>query len=214
MKIAQLVHLFRLNLKHISFLIIAVAFLSATFGIFHAQSTNQTLGLALMLLLLALFSDLKSFNFWGLVGERAEKEIKELEGKSGIDETAVPKPKTKDVLKAETIESEKPAQLMDTQKGNFLAIAFELERLMRIAASVLLGPDFVPTTKTDTVVRILKEKGLLTEIGIKQVESVRWIRNTIVHGKDNEVNDATVASGTQIAWGLYAELNKWLRNPR
>jgi len=204
----------RFNLKHFSFLIIAAAFLSTTFRIFHAQSTNQTLGLALMLLLLALFSDLKSFNFWGLVGEKAEKEIKELEGKSGIDETAVPKPKQKDVVKAEQAETEKPTQLMDTQKGNFLVIAFELERLMRIAASVLLGPDFAPTTKTDTVVRILKEKGLLTEVGSKQVESVRWIRNTIVHGKDNEVNDAIIASGTQIAWRLYAELNKWLRNPR
>ena len=80
-----------------------------------------------MLLLLSLFSDLKEFDFWGLKGKKNENEIKELEGKKAFAE------KEKNINKKKLDEAEKqaPLQLMDTAQGNFLALAFEIERLLR-----------------------------------------------------------------------------------
>src|SRR5687768_12224119 len=60
-----------------------IAFLVLLFtSVFFANAnlTNQHVAIATMLLLLALFSDLKEFDFWGLKGKRTEKELKQLEG--------------------------------------------------------------------------------------------------------------------------------------
>lgn len=164
--------------------------------------TNGQLALLLMILLLSLFSDLKEFDFWGLKGKKAEKDIKELEGKKAIAE------KEGNISKKKLEEAEKPAplQLMDTAQGNFLALAFEIERLLRIYATVWLTRDVPNNVNVQNLTKELRQKDLLTDNGVKQLEAIRWIRNLLVHGRQNEINQAALDAGIQIAHSLYIEL--------
>jgi hypothetical protein len=156
-----------------------------------------------MLLLLALFSDLKEFDFWGLKGKKSEKDLQSLEG-----EPALPNKDIKiDQKKLEDVEkSPAPLQLMDTSLGNFLALAFEIERLLRVFASVGLAKDIPNNVNIRNLSKELRNKDLLTDIGVQQVEAISWLRNILVHGRQQEINQATLESGIQVATGLYKEL--------
>ncbi|MBU2036001.1 MAG: hypothetical protein ABH819_00775 [Patescibacteria group bacterium] len=180
-------------------ILIAVLVLSLLKGIF---ISNGQLAVLLMLLLLSLFSDLKEFDFWGLKGKKNENEIKELEGKKAFAE------KEKNINKKKLDEAEKqaPLQLMDTAQGNFLALAFEIERLLRIFATVWLAKDIQNNVNVTNLTKELRQKDLLTDNGVKQLEAIRWIRNLLVHGRQNELNQATLDTGIQIAQTLYMEL--------
>ena len=164
--------------------------------------TNGQLAVLLMILLLSLFSDLKEFDFWGLKGKIAEKEIKDLEGKKAFNE------KEGNINKKKLDEAEKqtPLQLMDTAQGNFLALAFEIERLLRIYATVWLVKDIPNNVNVANLTKELRQKDLLTDNGVKQLEAIRWIRNLLVHGRQSELNQATLDAGIQLAQTLYMEL--------
>ena len=164
--------------------------------------TNGQLAVLLMILLLSLFSDLKEFDFWGLKGKIAEKEIKDLEGKKAFNE------KEGNINKKKLDEAEKPTplQLMDTAQGNFLALAFEIERLLRIYATVWLVKDIPNNVNVANLTKELRQKDLLTDNGVKQLEAIRWIRNLLVHGRQSELNQATLDAGIQLAQTLYMEL--------
>lgn len=187
-------------MKIITWLIlIAVLALSLFRGI---NVSNGQLAVLLMILLLSLFSDLKEFNFWGIKGKKAEKEIRELEGKKAFTD------KEGNINKKKLDEAEKqaPLQLMDNAQGNFLALAFEIERLLRIFATVWLAKDIPNNVNVANLTRELREKDLLTDSGVKQLEAIRWIRNLLVHGRQSEMNQATLDAGIQIAQTLYMEL--------
>lgn len=164
--------------------------------------SNGHLAILLMILLLSLFSDLKEFDFWGLKGKKAEKEIKELEGKKAIASN------DKSISKKKLDEAEKqaPLQLMDTAQGNFLALAFEIERLLRIYATVWLTKDIPNNVNVANLTKELRQKELLTDNGVKQLEAIRWIRNLLAHGRQSEINQATLDIGIQIAQTFYMEL--------
>lgn len=165
--------------------------------------SNGQLAILLMILLLSLFSDLKEFDFWGLKGKRKEQELKNLEGQK-----ALPDRKDESVNKKKLEEAEKTAhmQLMDTAQGNFLAFAFEIERLLRIFATIGLAKDIPNNINVSTLTKELREKELLTDSGVKQLEAIRWLRNILIHGRQGEINQATLDAGIQIAYNLYAEL--------
>lgn len=196
-------------MKIIGFIILSIVLFVSLFKIAGSELTNNVTAIALMVLLLSLFSDLKEFNFWGLRGVKndKEKEIVELEGKKGIDQKNAPKPK-KSVLRQARQETS-VMSLMDTDKGNFLELAFEIERLLRIAA-VALGERVDANAHPREVIQLLHKKGLLTEDGMRQVENVRWLRNMIVHGRFDEVSASTLDAGTTLAQNLYEELRDWL----
>jgi hypothetical protein len=164
-----------LNIKIICFILFGIVFFFSSFGIFHGQVTDQGLSLAVMMLLLALFTDLKKFNFWGLTGEKIDKKLEDLTGKSGINEDNAPKPTSNQVIKAETVELEAPLQLSDSNKGNLLTIAFELERILKLAAIILSGDKVVQKD----VLKVLQLKKLLNPIGAKQIELIRKVKNVI-----------------------------------
>lgn len=196
-------------MKQIGFFILIFVLFASLFKLWGADLNNNVLGIALMILLLSLFSDLKRFSFWGLVGEKEAKNIKNLIGQDGVkDET--PGPDKNDLQQAQ----EQPIQLMENAQGNFLALAFEIERLLRLAATIILGKDVPPNATPKKIASMLTEKGLLTEIGEKQVETIRWLRNMLVHGRQTEVATVTLDSGTEIAWSLYNELLNWVNNPK
>lgn len=173
---------------------------------------NGQLAILLMILLLSLFSDLKEFDFWGLKGKKAEKDIKELEGKKAF----VEKDGSINKKKLDEAEKQAPLQLMDTAQGNFLALAFEIERLLRIYATVWLAKDVPNNVNVANLTKELRQKDLLTDNGVKQLDAIRWIRNLLVHGRQNEMNQATLDAGMQIAQTLYTELysNLYGQNPQ
>lgn len=192
--------------KIFTWLVIATL-LTLSLFVKEVELTNQHVALAIMLLLLALFSDLKEFDFWGLKGKKTEKELRDLEGSK-----ALPNKKVK-VDQARLDEAEKspaPLQLMDTSQGNFLALAFEVERLLRIFATTSLAKDVPNNVNIRSLTNELRKKDYLTDQGVKQLEAIRWVRNIIVHGRQSEINQATLEAGIEIALGLYRELYKQL----
>lgn len=187
-------------MKIITWLIL-IAVLS--FSLFkRVDISNGQLAILLMVLLLSLFSDLKEFDFWGLKGKKAENDIKELAGKKAFVE------KDGNINKKKLDEAAKqaPLQLMDTVQGNFLVLAFEIERLLRIFATVWLAKDVPNNVNVTNLTKELRQKDLLTDSGVKQLEAIRWIRNLLVHGRQSEINQATLDTGIQLAQTLYIEL--------
>lgn len=138
----------------------------------------------------------------GAKGEKAEKDIKQLEGKKAFVDKEV------SINKGKLDEAEKqaPLQLMDTAQGNFLALAFEIERLLRIFATVWLAKDIPNNVNVMNLTKELRKNDLLTDNGVKQLEAIRWIRNLLVHGRQTEINEATLEAGIQLAHSLYIEL--------
>jgi len=99
---------------------------------------------------------------------------------------------------------------MDTTKGNFLELAFQIEHLLRLSAAALSGKDITPATLPLLVTDMLREKGLLTDEGVAQIESIRWLRNMFTHGRDSEISSSMLTLGESIASQLYEELRDWL----
>lgn len=165
--------------------------------------SNNTLALALMLLLISLSSDLKEFDFWGLKGKIKERKLRELEGEQALPNKAV------DIDAKKLDKAEKtPAslKLMDDAQGNFLALAFEVERLLRVFATVSLVKDVPSNTNIKNLIFELRKADLLTDSGVKQWEGIRWLRNMLVHARHSEINQATLETGIEIALGFYTEL--------
>lgn len=164
--------------------------------------SNGQLAILLMILLLSLFSDLNEFDFWGLKGRKSEKDIKELEGKKAF----VNKERNISLKKIDKAEKQTPLQLMDNAQGNFLALAFEIERLLRIFATVYLAKDVPNNVNVASLTKQLRQKDLLTDNGVKQLDAIRWIRNLLVHGRQSEINEGTLNAGVELAQTLYMEL--------
>lgn len=186
----------------------------AFFGFFKVKGgviDNNILAILLMMLLITLFSDLKEFNFWGLWGKKSEKDFRDLESKDAIPRNS--KPTEIDQEQVAQVSANTPLQLMDNLQGNFLAFAFEIERLLRIYATVTLVKDIPQTMSPVKLVKELRDAELLTDNGVKQIEAIRWLRNILVHGRQSEINEATLQGGIQIASTLYQELNQQL-NPQ
>lgn len=197
-------------MRVLGFVSLLIVLFASLFKVWGAELTNNILGLCLMILLTILFSDLNEFNFWGLIGKKGKEEenLKRLKDEEPLAVNPPDKPLDNDLPQPET-----PAiQLMDNPTGNFLALAFEIERLLRVSASYLVETPIAPDANNLKIVKLLKEKGLLTESGEQQVASIRWLRNMIVHGRINEVNIETLNSGIEIAYKLYMELKTWLEN--
>jgi hypothetical protein len=192
------------NIKFIVWLALSITFLISVFFSEHVNLSDESLIIAAMVLLLTLFSDLKEFNFFGLVGKKfSPKELAELEGKIAV--TA--KDNSVDKKKLATAENQ-PLQLMDTAQGNFLALAFEVERQLRIFAQASLVKDIPPRTSIVQITKDLRVAELLTDIGVKQLEAIRWARNLLVHGRTSELTDKTLDEATNIALGMYKELSE------
>ncbi|HSX05909.1 MAG TPA: hypothetical protein VLF69_05545 [Candidatus Saccharimonadales bacterium] len=169
--------------------------------------SNGEVTIAAMLLLLSIFPDLQDFNFWGLRGRKGEEKLKNLEGETALTDQQVQiSPKKLD----EAEKAAAPIQLMDTAQGNFLALAFEVERLLRMFATVGLAKDIPANTSITKLTKDLRGADLLTEIGVKQIEAIHWVRNILVHGRQSEINKATLDTGIEIAHSLYVELYKQL----
>lgn len=202
--------------KIIGLVVLNVILLSSVFGWWGAQLSNQAVSIAIMVLLLSLISDLKEFDFWGLKGkskeqQRIQQQIVQTKDKtpvntSKIRRTARPKAKSAESLPAQ------PTYLMGDVKANFLQLSFDLERILRQAAK-RLGEAVEPSTSASNVTDMLVNKGLLTAGGKEQMDIIRAIRNLIVYGRDEEIDDFILQTGWDMAYNLYSELYTWLYGP-
>ena len=159
-----------------------------------------------MILLIALFSDLKEFNFWGLKGKKEDKDLKKLEGKKAI------KKSKGNVTKKDLADAEKnvQTQFMDVDTGNFLALSFEIERLLRIYGNINLPYDVPSNISPKKLTEELYKKRFLTEEGMDQLDAIRWVRDMLSHGREHEITNDTLNTATQIAADLYQEMYNWL----
>jgi hypothetical protein len=171
--------------------------------------SNNTLAVAVMLLLLTLFTDLKEFNFWGLRGTKddvlKDTNLEDLEKQKALPKNA------KQTLKVKKAVGKLPPQqmemsLMDTDKGNFLALAFELERLLRLFATASGDETVTPTTPLTALMERLRASELITDEGHQQMQIITSIRDLLVHGRDDELSEESLSATTKIAYNLYQEL--------
>jgi len=79
-------------MKYIGFVVLIIVLFASLFKVYGAELTNNVAAVALMVLLLSLFSDLKEFNFWGLTGTRDLKEnLQKLQGKPAVTDQSFPR---------------------------------------------------------------------------------------------------------------------------
>jgi uncharacterized protein YutE (UPF0331/DUF86 family) len=195
-------------LKLVALLALLVTLFVSLFKVTGNDLSNNTLAIALMILLLVLFSDLKEFNFWGLMGKKKDEEkLKSLEGKRGVSTKKTVKVSKTTVDKAIRQDT---VQLMEHGTGNFLALAFEIERLLRITATIVSGTQTPSDINSQEVIETLKDKGILTKDGEQQIEAIRRLRNMYVHGRDDEISNEILNSGIDIAWSFYNEIKQWI----
>lgn len=201
-------------MKLATWMIIAGLLAASVFD-FNSKSfvvTNNTVAFAVMLMLLGLFADLKEFDFWGLRGKKYDKDLKKLEGEKAVSST-VKTPSKAAVEKAVLAERTNPMlrlPVLSDEKSTFLALAFEIERLLRVFASTNLAKDIPSNAPSSKLRSELFLKGFLTESGLSQLDAINWIRNILVHGRDSEITISTLREGIDLATSLYNELNTLL----
>ena len=199
-------------MKQIAFLALILTLFLSQFELLGATVSSNTVAVAVMILLLVLFSDLAEFDFWGLRGTRQTEEIKKLAGVEILDEKAVKVPSAYKVRQAEKIDL--PTH-MDGLKENFLALSFEIERQMRIIVRSLSSKQISDTQLTpDFVLNQLTTQGLLTNSADALVIQIRQIRELVVDGNQRQVTTDMLEAGLQLASEIYTQLKEWLENSK
>lgn len=162
--------------------------------------SNNTIIVFGFLLLLAFFDELEEFNFLGLKGKKIDKELKDL--LKNIDRSQDATQPDDDLTKLR----KKTIQLMSVDRGNFLALVFEIERLLRYVASLYYPDEVIDSTTLLRVVSLLRGKGYLTETGAEQVKGLHNVRNLLAHGRVGVEEDNKLVEWTELAYKLYAEI--------
>jgi hypothetical protein len=198
-------------MKYIGFVVLILVLFASLFKFQGADLTNNVSAIALMVLLLSVFSDLKEFNFWGLTGTRDLKEnLQNLQGKPVIDTSNLPKVSKTKVQQAQ-MNTEVVTQAGST-KNNFLELFFEIEKLLRTVASVSKGGNISATMTLKDLTNFLKDKNILTSDGVELLNHLKTLRDGIVQG-DEKLGDDVVKTGIEIAEDLYGDLKNWIENP-
>lgn len=206
-KIAEVSPNLDVPMKYFVALILFTTLFISLFNIAGAQITNNTVAIALMLLLLALFSDLKEFNFWGLSGKKTEEALRKLLMAPIINEDKDERPSPYKLRKA--VIEDSPEQLGGL-KDNFLAVSFEIERQLRIIArSLTRSTEETAQLTPQTVLETLEDQEFLTPEACDSVEQIREIRRTLTQ-PGGRVPTETLEASLQLARNLYSSLREWL----
>lgn len=174
---------------------------------------NSSLIVFLYILLLALFDDLQEFDFFGMLkGKKTEKKLQELAESIDKNEQATNPSQTEmdDLTKLRT----KSINLMSIDRGNFLALVFEIERLLRLVAMQLYKGEVEEKTSPKKIIELLKKKEYLTENGVLQLNALSEVRNLIVHGRVSVEEDQKLGEWTELAYNLYKEINNDIYGPK
>ncbi len=188
------------------FTLVGILILSL-FDIGGAAITNNTVAVAVMVLLLALFSDLKEFNFWGLSGKKQEEALKKLVGSPVLSEEIENPPSSYKLKKA--IKEDSPAQ-MGNLKDNFLATSFEIERLLRIIVrSTTRSTEETAQLDPIAVLNKLEDEEFLTPEACDSIEQLRDIRQQLTQTA-SKVSTETLETSLSLAQTIYTALSEWI----
>lgn len=194
-------------MKYIVLFTLVGILLLSLFNIGGAAITNNTVAVAVMVLLLALFSDLKEFNFWGLSGKKQEEALKKLVGSPVISEEIENPPSSYKLKKA--IKEDSPAQLGNL-KDNFLATSLEIERLLRIIVrSTTRSTEETAQLDPTTVLNKLEDEEFLTPEACDSIEQLRDIRQQLTQTGSN-VSTETLETSLSLAQTIYTALTEWI----
>lgn len=186
--------------------LIGIVFASL-FNIGGASISNNTVAVSLMILLLALFSDLKEFNFWGLSGKKQEEALKKLAGSPVISDELEGYPSAYKLKKATKEDS--PAQ-MGNLKDNFLATVFEIERLLRIIVrATTRSTEDTASLDPTSVLNALEDEEFLTPEACDSIEQLREIRQQLSQ-PGAKVSTETLETSLHVANTIYSALKEWL----
>lgn len=187
-----------------SLIVILTLSLFSTAG---AQVTNNTVAVALMILLLALFSDLKEFNFWGISGKKKEVVVKKIDKDTVINDEIDLKPSVYKLRKANR--EDNPGQ-MESLHENFLSLSYDIERQLRIIArSIARSTEETAQLSPEAVLQLLEDVELLTPEAGEAIESIRQVRETLVTGTA-AVNSDTLEKIFKVSKVIHEQLRNWL----
>lgn len=196
-------------MKQIALVTLILALLLSLFNVFGADLSNNSVAVALMILLLAVFSDLAEFNFWGISGKKKVEQLKKLSTEAVINpQTEVEKPSTYKIRKAT---KEDVITELDSLKDNYLALAYDLERVLRIVAKSMVRTQAdTAELSPDDALLIIEKSELLTPPAIEAILSIREVRELLTTGKNYKVSLQTLEASFKLAKSIYVELNDWL----
>jgi len=199
-------------MKQIAFIALVLTLIFSQFSFLGASVSNNTIAIALMLLLLVLFSELAEFDFWGIRGRRKEEELKKLAGGEVITQNAVKPPSPYKLRQAEKLDM--PGQ-MSNSKENFLSLTFEIERLLRIIARATNRQTLNDAALTpELVLTQLKEQGLITPTATVSIEKIREIRKKLLSYEYRQVTPEILEATQELAADIYTQLKSWLEQSR
>ncbi len=170
------------------------------------EVSNASLYIFSLLILVAFFEDLQEFDFLGLKGKKSEKKLQELSKK--VDKES--DPTNSDQIEKEDLKDlqTKNIELMGVDRGNFLALIFEIERLLKIIGKHFYPEQVNEKTSMSKVIILLSKNGYLTDSGVEQLKALKEIRNLIVHGNLLTNEDHKLSEWVDLAARLYSEIYK------
>ncbi len=196
--------------KVIGIVVLNLVLLASVFHWGSANLTNQSVSVALMVLLISLFSDLSEFDFWGLKGTREQDKIKaaleETKDQPAVEpnsELPAPGRKKGQDLEAAVME---PKYVATPTKTDLLEVSFALERLLRVAASRVTNGAIGPEVSLEKIIQLLKQREILTEAGVDQLTAIEAVRDLLIHGREEELNNQIIRTAYELAAGLYSGL--------
>lgn len=198
-------------MKHIAFGTLIIILVASLFPIAGVEVGNNTVAVAVMMLLLVLFSDLSEFNFWGLWGKTKHDELQELTGTDVIEDTNIKRPSRYKLTKAQKDDT---PQDMGTAVNNFLATSYEIERLLRVVARAFNSVETSATLTPELVIDLLRDEQFLTESAHKAISTLREVRNRLIYGKITTVSAETLDVASLLANEIYAQLKEWVDMPK
>lgn len=194
-------------MKYLVLLTLVGILLVSLFDVFEADITNNTVAIALMLLLLALFSDLKEFNFWGLSGKKKEEELRKLVGSPIISDELDEKPsayKLKKAFKDDEVDQ------MGNLKDNFLAVSYDIERMLRIIVrATTRSTEETAVLTPESVLNYLEDEEFLTPEACDAIEKLREVRKTITES-GSKVPTETLEASLKLSLPIHQTLKEWL----
>lgn len=167
------------------------------------QISNASLVLFGLLILIAFFDDLQEFDFFGLKGKKVQQQLASLKKRvANVPATQATNPPDDELSKIK----KKKIQLMGVDRGNFLALVFEIERLLRGIAVELNSKEMTESSPISAVTGYLAENGYLTPTGLEQWQALSEVRNIIVQGRFPIENDSALSDWIELAYSLYSEI--------
>lgn len=195
-------------MKILVLLILTTALFASQFGFTPVELSNTTVALALMILLLAVFADLKEFNFWGISGKKKEEEIRKLQKDAFINDETELQPSPYKLRKA--LKEDMPNQ-MGRLHDNFLAVSYEIERLLRIIAkSLMRSTEETAELPPEAVLEFLEDVDFLTPEACEAIEAIRDMRTTLIAQKESGISLSVLESSYALSLSVYKQLKVWL----